>query len=107
MEKRPEARLPLVVGELVLRRIGPADARDLLEYRSHPEVARYQYWEPQTAERIADVIDLQSQVRVGDPGPPLVLAVVMGGKVIGDCQLTITSPEHGQAEVGFTFHHQF
>jgi RimJ/RimL family protein N-acetyltransferase len=107
MPNRPETRLPLVVGELTLRRVTAGDARDLLEYRSDPEVARYQYNEPATAERIADIIDLQTRFEAGDPGPPLLLAVVQGGKVIGDCQLVITSPEHGQGEVGFTFHPKF
>jgi len=104
---RPETRLPLDLGDLLLRRVGPDDARDLLEYRSDPEVARYQYWEPYTPDRGADLLDRQAHVRAGDPGMPLLLGADLGGKVVGDCQLTVTSPEHGQGEIGFLFNPRF
>lgn len=105
--KRPKTRLPLELGDLTIRRVLLSDARDLLEYRSDPEVARHQYWEPLTAEGVAELLAHQSQVRTGDPGPPLVLATVFEGKVVGDVQLTITSPEHGQGEVGFSFNPRY
>ena len=38
---------------------------------------------------------------------PLVLAAIFEGKVVGDFQLTITSPEHGQGEVGFSFNPRY
>jgi aminoglycoside 6'-N-acetyltransferase len=104
---RPDIRLPLVVGELTLRRVERCDAADLLEYRSDPAVARYQYWEPHTAERVAALLDLQSQIQTGDPGAPILLAAVLGGKIVGDCALGISSPEHGQGEIGFMFHPRF
>jgi RimJ/RimL family protein N-acetyltransferase len=95
--------LPLDLGDLTVRRVLTSDAPDLLEYRSNPEVARHQYWEPYTAEAVAELLEHQSQVRTGDPGQPLVLAAVFQGKVVGDVLLTATSPEHGQGEVGFSF----
>jgi RimJ/RimL family protein N-acetyltransferase len=105
--KRPKTRLPLDLGDLTIRRILLSDAPDLLEYLANPEVARYQYREPLTAEAVAELLDHQSQVRTGDPGPPLVLAAVFEGKVVGDVQLTITIPEHGQGEVGFSFNPRY
>src|SRR5262249_25499699 len=107
MAKRPKTRLPLDLGDLTVRRVLTSDARDLLEYRSNPEVAQHQYWEPFTDEAVGELLEHQSQVRTDDPGPPLVLAAVFEGKVVGDLQLTITSPEHGQGEVGFSFNPRY
>ena len=35
----------IVTDRLILRRLTPADAEAVLQYRSDPEVARYQSWE--------------------------------------------------------------
>lgn len=107
MAKRMRTRLPLALGDLTIRRVILPDTDNLLEYLSDPEVARHQYWEPFTATTVAELLESQSQVRTGDPGSPLVLVVVFEGKVIGDIQLTITSPEHGQGEVGFSFNSRY
>jgi RimJ/RimL family protein N-acetyltransferase len=107
VRKRPQTRLPLAVDGLLLRRVGVGDLRDLLEYRSDPEVVRFQYWGPMTAEGVEEMLERQAQIQPGDPGIGLILAVEQDGKVIGDCQLNLTSPEHGQAEIGFLFHPRF
>lgn len=107
MDDGPKWRLPLSVGGMAIRRIGSADSQDLYEYLSDPNVARYQFWEPYTADRVAELIECQSGVRVGDPGVPLVLAAELEGRVIGDCQVTIHSLDDRQAEIGFAFHPQF
>jgi RimJ/RimL family protein N-acetyltransferase len=104
MAKQPTFRLPLTLGDLTMRRVGGDDAADLLEYRSDPDVARQQYWEPFTAEGVAMLLLSQSHVRPGDIGAPLVLAAEYGGKVVGDFALTVNIPEHSQGEVGFSFH---
>ena len=36
---------------LILRRLQEDDLEDFLDYRSHPEVAKYQYWEPFTSDQ--------------------------------------------------------
>jgi RimJ/RimL family protein N-acetyltransferase len=92
--------LPIATGPLVIRRVAPDDLHDLSEYCSDEEVARYQFWEPEMVSPAA-ILAEQGTVRLGDPGVPLMLAIVMNGKMIGDCQLTITSAEDQQAEIGF------
>lgn len=107
MDDRTKLRLPFSVGNLVIRRTEIADVPDLSEYLCDPEVARYQFWEPYSVEQVAALVDSQSAIRVGDPGVPLVLAAELDGRVIGDCQLTINSPDDKQAEIGFAFNPQF
>jgi RimJ/RimL family protein N-acetyltransferase len=97
-------RLPLTTGDLTLRRLRPGDAADVFAYRSDPEVARRQYWEPFTEERVEALIADQAHVKPGMYGVPLVLAAEFGGKVVGDFVLTVNVPEHRQGEVGFSFH---
>jgi RimJ/RimL family protein N-acetyltransferase len=107
MDEALKIRLPLAVNGLVIRRIGPTDHDDLLEYWSAIEVARYQFWEPFTSDQIAAIIESQLELHPGDPGVALVLAAELNGKVIGDCQLTITSLDDRQAEIGFAFNPGF
>jgi RimJ/RimL family protein N-acetyltransferase len=97
--------LPLKLDELTLRRIGPVDASDLYEIYSRREVAQYEFWDPWTAEQVASHICSQAAIRVGDPGVALVLGVILepDGRLIGECQITITSVDDRQAEIGFTF----
>jgi RimJ/RimL family protein N-acetyltransferase len=107
VEKPRKFRLPLALDDLTIRRVRRGDAADLLEYRSDPEVARQQYWEPFTAEQVARLLQEQAHVRPGDLGVPLVLAVEYGTKVVGDFMLTINIPEHSQGEVGFSFNQRY
>lgn len=100
-------QLPLNVGGMIIRRVRSNDLRDLSEYLSDPEVARYQFWEAYSAEQVAGLIECQAAVRIGDPGVALVLAVELDRRVIGDCQLTINSLDDQQAEIGFRFNPQF
>jgi RimJ/RimL family protein N-acetyltransferase len=97
--------LPLQVEEVTLRRAGPGDQADLLDYFGHPDVAQFQFWEPWTRDQVDDFISRQSQVRLGNPGVPLTLAVVLEseGRVIGSWQLTINGVEDRQGEVGLAF----
>lgn len=101
--------LPFHVGELTLRRLRHTDFSDLLAYYSDPEVARYQQWEPMSAEQVAMIIENQGGVLPGDSGVPLILAAVLDAedRVIGDCSLTITNSDDRQAEIGFVFHPEY
>lgn len=101
--------LPLDLGDLTIRRLRHTDFADVLAYYSDPEVARYQQWEPMSEERVAAIFEGQGNVLPGDPGVPLILAVVHNAedRVIGDVILTITSPDHAQAEIGFCFHREY
>ena len=107
MDEAPQVRLPLDLGDLLIRRVGPDDFRDLREYWSDPEESRYQLWDASTGEQIIAALDEQAGVRAGDPGVALILAIEFGGKVVGDCQLTVTSVGDRQAEIGFRLNPRF
>ena len=97
--------LPLKLGDLTLRRIGPVDADDLYAIYSRTEVSRFEFWNPWTAEQIEHHIYSQATTRIGDPGVPLVFGVILepSSRLIGECHITITSIDDKQAEIGFTF----
>ena len=103
MAEQRRYRLPLVLGDLTLRRLRRADAADVLAYRGDPAVARQQYWEPLAPDAVLALLDEQAHTRPGMFGVPLLLAAEYGGKVVGDFALTVTAPEHSQGEVGFNF----
>jgi len=77
------------------------------EYRSDPEVARYQLHGPATPEELSSEIEYQLTTEPGTPGVPLTLAVESEGRVIGECQLTIKSRESRQGVLGYQFNPRF
>jgi RimJ/RimL family protein N-acetyltransferase len=103
MANQPQYRLPLLLGDLTLRRLRFEDAADVLAYRGDPVVARQQYWEPYAPEAVLALLANQAHVHPGMIGVPLVLGVEYEGKVVGDFALTFNIPEHLQGEVGFNF----
>jgi aminoglycoside 6'-N-acetyltransferase len=99
--------LPLVLGDLTLRRLCKGDAADVLAYRGDPAVARQQYWEPLTLDGVLALLATQPLIEPGMIGMPLILAAEYEGKVVGDFSLTINVPEHSQGEVGFNFNQAY
>jgi RimJ/RimL family protein N-acetyltransferase len=101
--------LPIDLGDLTLRRLRHTDFADMLAYYSHPAVARYCEWDAMTDEQVAAILEAQGSVLPGDVGVPLLIGIELAaeGRLIGDCSLTITLPEHRQAEIGFCLHPNF
>jgi RimJ/RimL family protein N-acetyltransferase len=95
----------IVCERLVIRRFKPSDAEAFAAYRSDPEVARYQSWEPPCSltEARAMIHGLQSVVP-GMAGEWYQFAVALASddRLIGDFGLGMTS-DGRQAELGFTF----
>jgi RimJ/RimL family protein N-acetyltransferase len=83
------------------------DRRDLQQYWTDPEQSQYQLWDAPTAEQVEASLDEQVEISPGDPGVPLILGAEVDGKVVGDCQLTVTSVGDRQAEVGFRINPRF
>jgi RimJ/RimL family protein N-acetyltransferase len=102
-------RLPVTLEGLTLRRLAPEDFADLAEYWCDLEVARYQFWGPYTSDQVAGMIESQAAIKAGDPGVALVLGIVSesDAKLVGDCQLTITSVDDRQGEIGFAFNSKY
>jgi RimJ/RimL family protein N-acetyltransferase len=97
---------PVRSARLLLRPLTTADADDLVEYRSIPEVCRYVPFEPQdSAEVLARIGGVWRRQTLDQEGDSITLgAELMGaGKVIGDVLLRWLSAEHSCGEIGYAF----
>ena len=84
------------------------DLEDMHAYRSLPEVARYQYWEPMSRDHLTGKVAEWSLLD-GQDGRNLTLGVVLrsSGRLIGDIMILMSHDEARQGEVGFTLHPDF
>lgn len=80
-----------------LRAILETDTEAIYNYRSLPEVAKYQYWEPFTMEQAHDFVSRCCNPDLDEEDQWIGLAIVYQGKVIGDCAFKISE---NIAEVG-------
>jgi aminoglycoside 6'-N-acetyltransferase len=90
---------------LVLRRFRAADAEAFQAYRSDPEVARYQSWDPSYSAAEADAfMDAIALASPGTPGEWFQFAVISAstGRLIGDVGLRTDGDEPGLLELGIT-----
>jgi RimJ/RimL family protein N-acetyltransferase len=91
---------------LVLRPFQEADVEPFAAYRSDPEIARYQSWEPPvTLEQATRFVDDMKNVRPGVQGEWYQWAVERktAAGLIGDCAFQILPHDPRQAEIGFSF----
>lgn len=96
----------IVTERLRLRPFQTEDLSAFVAYRSAPEVARYQSWDPTFS--IADAerfLDSQQQVVFGQQGVWVQLAAIDrgSGTLCGDCAVHIADDQPATAEVGVTF----
>jgi RimJ/RimL family protein N-acetyltransferase len=91
---------------LILRPFQEADIAPFAAYRSDPEIARYQSWEPPvTVEQAAKFVSEMKNARPGVAGEWYQWAVERkaAAGLIGDCAFQIMPHEPRQAEIGFSF----
>jgi RimJ/RimL family protein N-acetyltransferase len=94
--------LPLQTERLSVEMMRREHAASLAEYRSHPDVARYQDWAiPFTIEMAERLIDGQSQLDGPANDDWVQLAVVVGGRTIGDVAVGIHD-DGQQATIGYS-----
>jgi RimJ/RimL family protein N-acetyltransferase len=95
---------PIATERLVLRPLRADDAEAMLVYRSDPEVARYQGWEPETLSDVSEFIAALVDVEPNTPGTWLQLAICLGssGELIGDIGLHFPEGRDHEAEFGIT-----
>lgn len=94
--------LPLETARLVLRQFVAPDAPVLSEYRSDPEVARYQSWPtPYSVAAAQRLIDGQADVERPRPGDWLQIAATLDGELIGDVAVRL-SDDGRTARIGYT-----
>jgi RimJ/RimL family protein N-acetyltransferase len=90
---------------VTLRPFTRADLDAFVAYRSDPEVARYQSWDPATAADDAEpFLAGQEGLAFGAPGAWVQLAMVERetGAVCGDCAVRAVDDQPASAEVGVT-----
>ena len=94
----------LLTRRLALRQLCLSDVGAMFDYRSRPDVARFQTWEPQSLEQVRSFIASFLDLEPDTPGAWFQLAITLreSGLLIGDCGLHFPVGETRQAEVGIT-----
>jgi len=95
---------------LILRSFNQADTIPFYQYRSDPEVARYQGWEiPYSLEMAERLVAVMLLMPAHEPGQFYQVAIELRstGEMIGDCAYKISAMDHLQAEIGFTLAKRF
>jgi RimJ/RimL family protein N-acetyltransferase len=99
---------PIDTPRLSLRPLVPGDAGPMFRYRSHPDVRRYQSWEPASEAEILAFI--RSQPADGCvPGEWFQLGIDLraSGELAGDCGIHRLAADPRQAEIGITLAPEF
>jgi len=93
----------LEADRLILRFFKNSDLEALLEYRSDPEVMKYQLWQSFTREQALDFINKYKSPASFVPNAWFGLAVELKttNTLIGDVALKIMGKDYAQAEIGF------
>ena len=94
----------LLTERLLLRRSRPEDAEIISDYRSDPEVHRYQGWERTDPEGVRAEIEEMTGRAPGEPGGWVQLSVEEreSGRLVGDVGLSAAEGEPGVIKVGYT-----
>ena len=96
--------LPVHTTRLVLRRFSTDDLTAFQAYRSDPDLAPYQDWQPTSDEQAWAFLFGQTQQVFGAAGQWLQVAVTRRdtGEVIGDLGLCVVDESGGRVTLGFT-----
>jgi len=94
----------IVTERLALRQLVANDAQEIFEYRSRPEVSRYQSWGVESRAEIQAQIESLAVTEPGMPGSWHQIGIVLqfSGELIGDCGFHVLETEPRQAELGIS-----
>ncbi|MEZ0493426.1 GNAT family N-acetyltransferase [Kineococcus sp. TBRC 1896] len=98
---------PLRTSRLLLHPYTPHDLDFLHQLESDPDLLRYVSWPPRDLEQVrVSLAEKAQQTSLRDDGDNLTLLMLLAatGERVGDVQLTWTSREHRQGEIGFITH---
>lgn len=98
-------RMQLETARLVLRSFQDSDLDAFVDYRSDPDVARYQGWNaPFPEETAVAFIEEMKNKPLGLAGEwyQVAIALKASGTLIGDCAYHLFAEDARQAEIGFT-----
>ncbi|MBX9723822.1 MAG: GNAT family N-acetyltransferase [Candidatus Obscuribacterales bacterium] len=88
---------------LTLRNLVLDDSETMFEYRSHPDVCRYQFWEPETLQEVQLFIEKNSTAEFNASGWYQIAIVRQEDNLlIGDCAVHILESEPRVAELAIT-----
>jgi RimJ/RimL family protein N-acetyltransferase len=89
---------------LTLRDLEVSDAERIFQYRTNPEVCRFQSWGTQSVEENRNCIRKLSAAKVDVPGPwyQLGITLLSTNELIGDTGFRMPEAEPRQAEIGIT-----
>ena len=90
----------IVTERLALRQLVASDAQEIFEYRSRPEVSRYQSWGIESRAEIQSQIEKLAITEPGMPGSWYQIGIVLqfSSELIGDCGFHVLETEPRQAE---------
>ena len=94
---------------LALRDLEESDAQTIFEYRSSPEVSRFQAWGTESADALQSHIRELTGTVPGRPGGWYQIGIVLlpGGGLIGDCGFRVLESEPDHAEIGIALAPEF
>jgi RimJ/RimL family protein N-acetyltransferase len=97
-----KTELELQARHVKLRRMRQDDAQALYDYRSLPEVARYQDWLPDDLEAVHELAREQAALELGTPGSwfQWIICNAATGEIAGDCGYLFGQGEHDAPELG-------
>lgn len=94
----------IVTDRLKIAGLGRNDAEAMYQYRSDPEVCRYQNWVPDSMEEVETFISGLSEIAFDTADTWYQLAIRLGsnGTLIGDVGIHFMADQSRQAEIGIT-----
>jgi ribosomal-protein-alanine N-acetyltransferase len=94
---------------LQIRNLSPADLHPFHEYRSNPEVTRYQSFDVITLQQADDFLKYYEHARFGAVGEWVQYGIALRntGQLIGDCAIALQADEPRIAEIGITLSHRW
>jgi RimJ/RimL family protein N-acetyltransferase len=89
---------------LTLRQLVPGDAQTIFDYRSRPEVSRFQSWGVESRAEIQSQIESLATSEPGAPGSWFQIGVTLSSSngLLGDCGFHVLGPEPRQVEFGIS-----
>jgi len=92
---------------LIIRALQIEDLKDFHQYRSNPEVTKYQGFDVMTVEEAEKFIFQNSKKKYGKPGEWVQYAIAKKdtNQLLGDCAIQLKGQDHRIAEMGITISH--
>lgn len=99
----------IITDRLVLRCIKPLDARSIYEYRSRPEVGKYQTWKPKELKEVEDFINekIAKIPNIADTWYQLGIIIKETDEFIGDIGVHFCDEDNLQVEIGYTLSEKY